>query len=220
MLSQAEIEKNKQEFLNLLMSVDRPGMDKLIVWLTSDKCDFFTAPASAGYHGNYKGGLCEHSLNVYKAALQMRDNVLSLSKKYSESVSEICPDDSIIIATLLHDLCKVNLYETEIKFTKDESNQWRQYESYVINDKFPMGHGEKSVFLLQKLGLQITGQEALAIRHHMGIFDAGAVISDYLKHAYNQTMNTVPLAVILVMADAFASYTMEDMIDRRKIFIN
>ena len=82
-----------------------------------------------------------------------------------------------------------------------------------------MGHGEKSVFLAQKLGLQLTGQEALAIRHHMGIFDAGAIMSDYLKYAYNQTMNTVPLAVLLVMADAFASYTMEEMVDRKKFYI-
>lgn len=219
MLSQLEIEKNKQEFLNLLMSVKREGIDNVVAWLTSDKCDFFIAPASAGFHGNYKGGLCEHSLNVYKAAMQMRDNVLSLSKKYNESVTEVCPDESVIICTLLHDLCKANLYEIEIKFTKDGDNQWRQYEAYTINDKFPMGHGEKSVFLAQKLGLQLTGQEALAIRHHMGIFDAGAIMSDYLKYAYNQTMNTVPLAVLLVMADAFASYTMEEMVDRKKFYI-
>ena len=219
MLKEIEIEANKQKFLELLQNVNRDGIDKVIQWITSSHSDFFTAPASAGYHGNYKGGLCEHSLNVYNAAMQMRDNVLSLSKKYAESVSELCPDESIKIAALFHDLCKVNLYETELKFTKDDSNQWRQYEAYTINDKFPMGHGEKSVFMLQKLGLNLTGSEALAIRHHMGIFDAGAVMSDYLKHAYNQTMNTNPLAVILVMADAFASYTMEDMIDRRKIYV-
>ena len=45
MLSQLEIEKNKQEFLNLLMSVKREGIDNVVAWLTSDKCDFFIAPA-------------------------------------------------------------------------------------------------------------------------------------------------------------------------------
>lgn len=215
-----DIEGNKERFISLLRSTNREGIEKVLNWLESDRCDFFRAPASAKFHGNYPGGLCEHSLNVYNTAMHMRDYVLALSHKYGESVAEICPDESVIICALLHDICKTNLYDKEIKVFKDENapigNQWKHYESYVINDKFPMGHGEKSVFLLQKLGLQLSGQEALAIRHHMGIWDIGAVMSDYLKHAYNQTMNTVPLAVLIALSDAFASYTMEECIDPKE----
>ena len=74
MLSDSQIEKNKQEYLRLLGTVKREGIDKLIEWLTDpNSCDFFTAPSSSVYHGNYKGGLCEHSLNVYKCLIKLRD---------------------------------------------------------------------------------------------------------------------------------------------------
>ena len=219
MINIVNIEENKREFLDLLNSVNREGMKNIIEWL-ENKSDFFTAPASSRFHGNYPGGLCEHSLNVYKAAIHMRDHVMALSHKYSENIDTVCPDESVIIAALLHDVCKVNLYDKELKLFKDDNapigSQWKHYESYVINDKFPMGHGEKSVFMIQQLGLKLTGQEVLAIRHHMGIWDVANVLSDYLKHAYNQTMNTVPLAILIALSDAFASYTMEECIDPKK----
>lgn len=56
-------EKNKAEFLNLLRSTNRDGIENLIEWLEST--DFFTAPASTKYHGAYPGGLLQHSINVY-----------------------------------------------------------------------------------------------------------------------------------------------------------
>ena len=55
---------NKERFLEILRSVNRPGMDKLIEWL--EDSTFFVDPASARFHGNYEGGLCDHSLAVYE----------------------------------------------------------------------------------------------------------------------------------------------------------
>ena len=54
----------KEEFLMLLRSVNREGMDELINFI--EKSDFFKAPASTRFHGSYEGGLLEHSLNVLK----------------------------------------------------------------------------------------------------------------------------------------------------------
>ena len=54
----------KEEFIELFKThITRPGSEALLDYLTN-KCDFFTAPASARYHGAHEGGLCEHSLNV------------------------------------------------------------------------------------------------------------------------------------------------------------
>ena len=65
--------------------------------------DFYTSPASTRYHGAYAGGLLEHSLNVY-------DELDRLLMAYPQvEVSE----ESKIICSLFHDLCKVNLYATE-----------------------------------------------------------------------------------------------------------
>ena len=55
----------KEEFIEIFkQTITRPGADALLDYL-ENKSDFFTAPASARYHGAYAGGLCEHSLNVY-----------------------------------------------------------------------------------------------------------------------------------------------------------
>ena len=62
-----DVEKQKQEFLALCReSIHREGLEELLTWL--QKSDFFTAPASTRYHGAYEGGLCEHSLDVYRMA--------------------------------------------------------------------------------------------------------------------------------------------------------
>lgn len=54
----------KEEFIKLLKETNREGMDKLIEFL--ENSDFFEAPASTRYHGNFKGGLVEHSMKVYE----------------------------------------------------------------------------------------------------------------------------------------------------------
>ena len=67
------------QFVSIYTSrITRPGADRLLSWL--ETTDFFTAPASARYHGSYEGGLCEHSLNVYHclAAYLERERVQEL----------------------------------------------------------------------------------------------------------------------------------------------
>ena len=39
-----------------------------------------------------------------------------------------------------------------------------------VKDRLPMGHGEKSVYLVMKF-MDLTDEEALAIRWHMGAYD-------------------------------------------------
>ena len=67
---------NQAEFEALLRSVNRDGMDYVIEDLEKD--GFFDAPASAGHHLNVPGGLCEHSLNVCRAALKVWEAMCQL----------------------------------------------------------------------------------------------------------------------------------------------
>lgn len=207
----SKLEENKIEFLSLLRSTKRDGIENLINWL-EEKSDFFDAPSSTIYHCNYRGGLCEHSLNVYKAAKSFYDSYkkLSLPEKNIEEITE----DNLIISCLLHDLCKANYYETVIKWKKDETtNQWCKYFSYKINDKFPIGHGEKSVFIANTF-IKLTGSEMLAIRWHMGTADPGIWMSNYTKPAVCLSYNNVPLSILVAQADFFASYCMEETVDQ------
>lgn len=136
---------NRDRFEGLLQECGRPGTDRLLAFIRSS--DFYTAPASTKYHACYEGGLLEHSLNVYDL----------LDAKTHEPVwNPIMSDlkhESIVIAGLLHDLCKTNFYVVEYRNkkvysengTKSDSNgrfEWQSVPSYAIDDKIPYGHGE------------------------------------------------------------------------------
>ena len=211
-LTDAQIQANKLEFINLLMSTGRENIDKLINWLENSS-DFFTAPSSTIYHGDYDGGLCQHSLNVYKAIKAFIKNGKDLPVK--ENAVEEIPEDVLIISTLLHDVCKANFYVPEIKFTKDDATgAWKKYKSYKCVDSFPVGHGEKSVIMLQNF-IRLKTQEILAIRWHMSFFDPGSFISPYEKPAQLAAADACPLVTLLQIADYYASHLMEYAIDQK-----
>lgn len=208
-LNKEQIESNKAEVIGLLRQVKRDGIEKLIEWLDK-KSDFFTAPSSTVFHGNYEGGLCEHSLNVYHALVRLKNAMsdMTLEEKKFDNIK----DGSLIIVALLHDICKSNYYTKEIKYWKDENasynNQWKQYYAYTIDDKFPVGHGEKSVIMLQNF-ITLKQEEILAIRWHMTAYDPAVTVSPYEKPAFNKAMTICPLLVLLSMADVFAAQLME-----------
>lgn len=182
----------KDEFIQLYTQhIKRPGADKLLAWL--EESDFFTAPASTRFHGNYEGGLCEHSVNVW-------EELVRLLKAYPEVRVTA---ESAAIVTLLHDLCKVGCYAQELRNTK-VNNVWVSRPVYVFKEDFCYGgHGSKSVYLIQKF-MNLTEAEAVAINCHMGPWDRNP--SDYsLGGAFEQ----YPLALLVHMADASATYIRE-----------
>ena len=110
--------ENRQRFIDIYKThITREGADKLLAYL--ENSDFFTAPASTRYHGNYEGGLCQHSLNVYDALVDIL-NRPRVKETYGISYS----NESIAIAALLHDLCKVNFYKASTRNVKDENGEW------------------------------------------------------------------------------------------------
>jgi hypothetical protein len=68
---------------------------------------------------------------------------------------------------------------------------------------FPYGHGEKSVFLIERF-LRLKPAEAVAIRWHMGGFDDAAKGYN-LSAAYRQ----YPNAMLLHIADMKATYLLD-----------
>ncbi len=188
---------NKERFLAICNSeIHREGLDGVLDWL--EKSDFFVAPASTKFHGNYAGGLLEHSLNVY-------DCMVRIAKNYPEYPVSA---ESIAICALFHDVCKVNFYQKGYRNVKDDAGQWVKKEIYEINEKFPIGHGEKSCIILQWFFRRLEVAELLAIRYHMGSFDAAVKGGDFgISRAYEST----PLAVMLHMADLEATYLKESV---------
>ncbi len=167
------IESQKQEFLTICRaSIQRDGVEDLLEWM--GKADFLTAPASTHYHGAYAGGLCQHSIDVYQYAKKMS---FLLDKEPSE--------ESLAIATLFHDVCKVNLYKVD-KRNQKINGEWKEVPYYVIDEKFHFGgHGSKSVFLIQQF-MKLTTEEAAAINCHMGFSDGNSTTIRDVGNAYHQ----------------------------------
>ncbi len=189
----------REEFLSIYRThIHREGAEKLLEYLDSPASDFFTAPASTRYHGSREGGLCEHSINVYKCL----KNYLArpeVQAEYGLSYDE----ETIAIAALLHDICKVNCYKVSQRNVKGPDGKWQSVPYYEFDDQLPYGHGEKSVYIASGY-MRLTREEAFAIRYHMGFsteMDARNVGNAFAAY---------PLAIALYISDMEATYFVDD----------
>lgn len=147
----AEVEK----FKNYFSYISRPGADKLLAWL--EEAGFFTAPASTKYHGAYAGGLVEHTNYVYRRLVQLAD---AEDKRQGRTYPEYTVD-TIAVAALLHDVCKVDAYKVEKKNQKQKDGNWKEVEVYGYTNSLPLGHGEKSIIQIMRY-MQLT-EEGLPV---------------------------------------------------------
>lgn len=241
----------KEQILSLWNQVNHPGIPELCAWLESS--DFFTAPASSNHHLAVKGGLAEHSLNVYCLLKAKRD--------YLFDNLEICdiPSQALIITALGHDLCKVNYYkeggeqcsdaqfrfldsltcehccdedispEFVNKFLDTDGNLIREITknqasvlidwlkngdiskmpelplTWSIEDQLPLGHGEKSLSILQDF-IKLTDEEKATIRWHMGPCEG---MDFSAKKSFEAAREKWPLVTLIYAADLEASQILE-----------
>lgn len=171
-------------------NITREGSEELLEYL--EKSDFFTAPASTRFHGAYEGGLVEHSVNVYERLVRLNE---AEGGKY--------PAETVAICGLLHDLCKVGFYSVEMRNRKNAQGQWEQYPFYIVEDKLPFGHGEKSQYIIASF-IKLTREESMAIRWHMGGYDKTVTGGDVAT--ISSAFDMFPLAVITHTADLMATY--------------
>ena len=179
----------KEQFIELLRSTNREGIENLINFL--EKTDFFEAPASTRFHGAYQGGLLEHSMKVYEVFKEKVKNA---------SIEINSPEDTIIITALLHDICKANFYKVDYRNAKNELGVWEKVPYYTIDDQIPYGHGEKSVMMISEY-IRLTPEEKYTIRWHMGFTEPKEVYNT-IGAAYKK----YPLALLLFEADLETSY--------------
>lgn len=160
------IKNNEEEFVaRVKKDVSREGIHNLLEYLLNET-DFFYSPCSTRFHLCEEGGLVEHSLHV--------DDI------FDTLCSTFMPDfpaESRRICALFHDICKYHCYTPAKKSRKtgrllpNGKPEWEDYTGYDFVEEFPYGHGEKSVYLLQKY-IDLTDEEAMAIRWHMGFSDS------------------------------------------------
>lgn len=189
-----DIMEAKEEFIELFkQNITREGAENLLKFL--EESDFFTAPASSKFHSNFSGGLTVHSINTYKRFKNLIIN------EYGENYHEKISDESIAIISLLHDICKVNIYKEDFRNVKIEG-EWVKVPYFTVEDNLPYGHGEKSVYMISGF-MKLTREECMAINWHMGAFDARAINQNYvLSNAFYK----FPVALLFHIADIEATY--------------
>ncbi len=192
--------ERRERFENLLRDTQRENIEYIIEDL--DRWGFFEAPASSQGHGAYPGGLLEHSLNVYDAAMAVREDMIAARP----DLEKMLQPASIAIAALLHDVCKADLYRLVKRKKRNEIGMYEEVEVYEIHDEnFPVGHGEKSVILLLQSGLEMLDEEICAIRWHMGPWN----MSRDDEKFYRQAGKMSPLQPLIHAADTIASAIIE-----------
>ena len=217
------VEENIKRFEELMGSVERDGVKELMEYI-KNKTDFYTAPASTQFHLACDGGLLQHSLNVYDCLVAKKESPVW------KRIIEAIPEESLIIMALLHDLCKVNFY---VKGTKNQKTYdpekvaaaenwqvkhddkgnfiWETVLRYEIDDTMPLGHGEKSVMLINCF-MKLKTPEIFAIRWHMGFSEEK---SQY--KAVGDAMEKYPIVLALHEADLEASKLLEDVTGNKEI---
>lgn len=206
-MAELNIQELIEKFEQLLTSVKRDGIDKLLAYIR--KSDFYRAPASTRFHSCHDGGLLEHSLNLYECLLSKKQNPI-----WAEVLREV-DDESLILVALLHDLCKSYLYVPEFKnkkvygdtgTKKDEGGRfdWQAVKGYSTDDKIPYGHGEKSVMMIEEF-IKLKPIERYAIRWHMGFTEP--------KEYWNTLTTAIkkyPVILAVHQADMEATYLLEE----------
>lgn len=189
-----DMKKLKNTILDRLKTVKRDGIEELINYLL-ERTDYFTAPASTKFHSNFDGGLALHSHNVVELLIQK-------NQQYKLGLS----NDTIYLTGYLHDLCKCNMYQKTMRLKKDEvTGKWIGYASYEIDEKIPLGHGEKSVILLQQF-VKLSLEECLMIRWHMG-----AYVPKEEHRDYNKAIEIYKSVLAFSNSDAEASHMLEEV---------
>ena len=208
-MTNLEIAQQREEFISLCRNnIKREGLDELLAYL--EKSDFYMAPSSTRFHLNEEGGLCRHSINVFLMAKKIYENCGikdAIENGQSAFPKSENMEESIAICALFHDLCKIGVYKRAEKFRKDAAGRWETYLTWEMKEDFPIEHGVKSVLNVRNF-MKLKKEEMLAIRWHMGLFDAGDNGSGN-RRSYYDALDASPLVCLLNSADILASRCLE-----------
>lgn len=167
-----------KERLDLMMATNLSEIVKedFLKWLAEN--GFFTAPASTKYHGNYEGGLFDHSFMVMNLLVELS---AANGLKWKRPASPF-------LVGIFHDLCKIDQYriDNSTPYTVGEPTQYE----YNPNTMYK-GHGDKSIILLSQF-TTLTDEETACIRYHMGAFTEKEEWRDYTRavHAFPNVLWT------------------------------
>lgn len=182
-LTEEQVKKNRERFENIIKSINKEGITKLVDYLL--KKDFYTAPAGLSGALACSGGLLQHSLNVYDRMMTKTQ-----SDFWKESMGNI-KTETVIMVSLFANICYVSYFDPV--YQKD------QMIGYRVDDKNPYGLGEKSVWMINAF-MKLNSMEAYAIRWFL---------EDDRNESFCKAVQIQPLVLALREAEKEARYIIE-----------
>ena len=197
------IENVKPAIINMIDYIIKDPMEAAALkdWL--DNTDFWTAPASTKFHGNFKGGLSLHTLMVIKQSLEFAKPVLDNYFACPTGDAYTITAKDIFVSALVHDFCKTGFYGVEYRNTKDISGNWVKQPYYKTrSENRNLGHGNESVLMMLKIMPSMIDNRMVmeAVSRHMGFSD----LSDSETYNYSNFLQN-PLVILLQLADQTAA---------------
>lgn len=183
----------KQVVIQSLTKTGRDNISSLIEFM--EEIGFFTAPCSGGNHLSQEGGLAEHSCNVMFTAEK-----LSVALYGGKNITDELRN-SIVIATLLHDLGKCGDYGKQMYVANIlKSGKQSDAKPFKRNpDLSAVPHAVRSV-KLATLFIDLSEDEEWAILTHDGLYD-------FMK--YDMQGHETQLSMLVHWADMWSSKVIE-----------
>jgi hypothetical protein len=185
MLSEEQLIQNYEKYKSLLLQTGDHRSAQIEALIDHFGNRFVLCPASSKkqLHAAYPGGLIDHSLRVLKNATRMI--------KVAQDVYSDIPEESVVFATLFHDLGKLGSLDEERYLVQDNDYYRKKGNVYELNYELPATR-EMSLFLLQHFGVQMTYPEWEAI-----LLNDGPGVEANRSYSMNETA----LALLVHQAD-------------------
>lgn len=202
MLTAEQIEANWNKFIGYIdCYITSPRKEKLLEFYNkyADRIVLMPASHKVQYHNCFPGGYVDHVNRVVEAAIKLHQVWFDMGVTMNYTMEEL------VFAALNHDLGKMGT-EEEAAYI-EQTDQWRRdklNETYMYNDKIEfMSVPDRSLFLLQTNGIEVTKNELLAIKLHDGIYDEAN--KPYLINWLPEQKPRTSLVFIIHHADMLAS---------------
>ena len=172
--TETQLKENYDKFISFVKKAfaSQPErMEKLLFMYSEEQLgmELLMAPASgkAHFHSAYVGGYIDHVMNVCK-------NSIGMMKQFKENGGIIDFEvEELLFAALHHDLGKLGLKNKP--YYIPNPSEWHiknQGKVYSANpDLHHMTHTDRTIFVLQQYGIQISEAEYFGIKLTDGLYD-------------------------------------------------
>ena len=201
-LTAEQIQKNYDKHIKILYHyLPEDRAKKCEKMIESFGTEYATAPASSKswYHNAFMGGYVDHVNRVVQYAVKQKE----LYEQMGGNID--FTDEELVFSAIFHDLGKVG-DEGRPSYIP-QTDKWRQdklHEMFTPNKELEfMLVPDRSLFTLQKNGIEVSKNEYIAIKLHDGVFSDANKPYWFSNNPHSRMKTSI--ANILHSADFLAS---------------